>query len=63
MNDFAENLPLATPKTQTAPRARGGGTGGQEDFSRSAQRSRERELPHDEETLEPLDAPQKPLNP
>ena len=61
MNDFAENLPLATPETQTAPRAHAGGTGGQEDFSRSAQRSSFRELPRDETTLEPLEEPPKPL--
>jgi len=63
MNDFAENLPPATPETQTAPRARAGGTGGQQDFSKSAQRSRDHELPRDEATLEPLQKPQKPLQP
>jgi hypothetical protein len=40
MTKNPDQPPLAGPDTQSAPRAKGGGTYGQQDFSVSAQRSR-----------------------
>jgi hypothetical protein len=39
---FSEAKPAAGPETQAAPSAHSGGTGGQGDFSKTAQRSRAR---------------------
>jgi len=67
MTKSLDDRPIAGPKTQSAPEARGGGTYGQQDFTKAAQRSK-LETTHADDSQapasdDPTDQPLAPAGP